>query len=80
MVVLPILVMYTDMKRGLFTYLVINSFNLVQQSFRAYCFDIILFEVDPLMVQGLQVIFLILFSPDTVKVTLSFSPLLFFSF
>lgn len=62
------------------TYLIIDTLNFIQQALGAQSFGVILFEVDSLVVKGLQIGFLILLSPDFVEALLGFPPLLLLSF
>lgn len=56
-------------------YLIINAFNFIQQGLGSKHFGVILFEVDALMVQRLEVILLVLIPPDLVEASLGFPPL-----
>ena len=62
------------------THLIINTFNLIEQAFGSKGLHVILLEVDPLVVQGLEVGLLILLPPDLVEALLGFSPLLLLRF
>lgn len=57
-------------------HLIIDALNLVEEGLGAQHLSIILFEVDSLVVQGLQVILFVLLTPDLIKASLCFSPLL----
>ena len=57
-------------------YLVINAFDFIQQGLGSKHFGVVLFEVDALMVERLEVILLVLLPPDLVEASLGFPPLL----
>lgn len=57
------------------THLVINAFDFIQQGLGSKHFGVILFEVDALMVERLEVILLVLLPPDLIEASLGFPPL-----
>lgn len=57
------------------SHLIINAFNFIQQRLGSKHFGVVLFEVDALMVERLEVIFLVLLPPDLVEASLGFPPL-----
>lgn len=64
----------TDCESGI--YLIINTFNFIQQGLGPKHFGVVLFEVDALMVERFEVILLVLLPPDLVEAALGFPPLL----
>lgn len=58
------------------THLIINALNLVEETLGPQGFHVVLFEVDSLVVQRLQVRLLVLLPPYFIKPLLSLSPLL----
>jgi len=50
-----------------YTHLIIQRFYFIEKRLGTESFNIILFEVDALVVQGLEVVLLILFPPDFVE-------------
>lgn len=58
------------------THLVVDALDFVQQALGAQGFGVVLFEVDSLVVEGLQVGFLVLLPPDLVEALLGLSPFL----
>ena len=56
--------------------LVVDGLDFVEQRLGADGLDVVLFEVDALVVQRLQVVLLVLLAPDLVKVPLGLPPLL----
>ncbi len=56
-------------------YLIIDAFDFIQQRLRSKHFGVILFKVDALMVERLEVILLVLLPPDLVEASLGFPPL-----
>lgn len=57
------------------SYLIVNAFDFIQQRLGSKHFGVVLFEVDALMVERLEVIFLVLLPPDLVEASLGFPPL-----
>lgn len=57
------------------SHLIINAFDFIQQRLGSKHFGVVLFEVDALMVERLEVIFLVLLPPDLVEASLGFPPL-----
>ena len=57
-------------------HLIIDTFDLIEQALRAQCLGVILLEVHSLVVQGLEVCFLVLLTPDLVEALLGLPPLL----
>lgn len=60
-------------ERGM--YLVIYTFNFIQQGLGPKHFGVVLLKVDALMVERLEVILLVLLPPDLVEAALGFPPL-----
>lgn len=60
------------------SYLIVQSLDFIEQRFGAEHLCVILFEVNALVVQRLQVILLILLPPDLVEASLGFPPFLLF--
>lgn len=56
-------------------YLIINTFDFIQQGLGPEHFGVVLFKVDALMVERFEVILLVLFPPDLVEASLGFPPL-----
>lgn len=61
-------------------YLVVDAFNLIKKTFRPQGLHIVLFEVDSLVVEGLQVGLLVLLPPNLIETLLGLSPLFLLSF
>lgn len=57
-------------------YFIVYAFNFIQQGLGSKHFGVVLFEVDALMIKGLEVILLILLPPDLVETSLGFPPFL----
>lgn len=57
------------------SHLIINAFDFIQQRLGSKHFGVVLFEVDALMVERLEVILLVLLPPDLVEASLGFPPL-----
>lgn len=57
-------------------HLVVDALDLVEQRLGAKHFGVVLLEVDALVVQGLEVILLVLLPPNLVEASLGFPPLL----
>lgn len=60
-------------------YLIIDAFDFIQQCLGPQHFGVVLFKVDALVVERLEVILLVLLPPDLVEASLGFSPLFLFS-
>lgn len=60
------------------SYLIVQSLDFIEQRFGAEDLCVVLFEVNALVVQRLQVILLILLPPDLVEASLGFPPFLLF--
>lgn len=58
-------------------HLIIDTFDLIEQALGAQGLGVVLLEVHGLVVQGLEVRFLILLAPDLVEALLGLPPLLF---
>lgn len=57
-------------------HLIVDAFNLIEQALRAQSLGVILLEVHGLVVQGLEVCFLVLLTPDLIEALLGLPPLL----
>ena len=66
--------------RSILCYLIIDAFYFIEKTLWPQRLHVILFEVDPLVVEGLQVGLLILLPPYLIETLLSLSPLLLLGF
>lgn len=59
-------------------YLIIHTLNLIEKTLWPQGLHVILFEIDPLVIKGLQVGLLILLPPYLIETLLGLSPLILF--
>lgn len=61
-------------------YLIVDALNLIEETLGPQGLHVVLFEVDSLVVEGLQIGLLVLLPPDLIETLLGLSPLLLLGF